>query len=756
MNLPKQFTFVFVASIVFCTVGSVYAEWCGGPGGSWPESWPKELELLRKQASTWEWLGGKGVITTHEIPFANREEFESAWPHILKLKSKGAYLRLSNDDQDSDGGVKIFEHISAGPSCVVSRAGPSSVTRIDLEVDGSIVDLNRIRLPADTRIIDERFTENREQKKRAPQNAAEQDGAGPPAATTTTTPADEVAETPAETVATDTDKKETAAVGKPVPKKTTAAESSDSTENKPENAGPVSAALESREEESPTARPIRSLPGHGDRVTSVAYSPDGRSIGTASWDGTARLWDAKTGKEVRRLDVPSTRDHNPANLSQIMFSPDNEFIVVTQRAAPNEPGVIVWNRRTGKEVRTFLGGSNGCAAFSPDGKLIACGAIRLYDFATGKVVREMLAQQDYFESLIFSPDGKTLLSTGMPRSGGAEMAELVPLAVLRVWDVAAGKERRSDLEGLRGGARIAVSFSPDGRTLAHSQGFSTRVFLRETATEEHRLGLVGHRKWLQEFAFSPDGRTLASASDDGTVRLWDVLSGKEVGCLEGHPHWVLAVAFSPDGRTLVSGGLEKQVHVWDVSRITGRRGELKERSATELDADWRELRGDAATAYDALGRLVSSPDNAVALLGEKLQKPKPVDTKRIERLIADLDNNRFAAREQATKELGALRDLAAPALLKALAGNPSPEARRGLEALLAPLDGTSLSPETVRQIRAVQALELIGNPEARRLLEKLAAELPETRLTQEAKAATARLDLDVHLQPMPATLRRTP
>ena len=149
MNLPRQLTFVFVASIVFCTVGSVHAEWVGGPGGRWPKSWPKELEPLRKQASTWEGVSGREgmVIRKYEIPFANRETFESAWPHILKLKSKGAFLRLSNDDQDSDAGVKIFEHIS---SEILDRINRERISRkhiyrelwsvpvisIELEVDG--------------------------------------------------------------------------------------------------------------------------------------------------------------------------------------------------------------------------------------------------------------------------------------------------------------------------------------------------------------------------------------------------------------------------------------------------------------------------------------------------------------------------------------------------------------------------------------------------------------------------------------------
>ena len=116
-----------------------------------------------------------------------------------------------------------------------------------------------------------------------------------------------------------------------------------------------------------------------------------------------------------------------------------------------------------------------------------------------------------------------------------------------------------------------------------------------------------------------------------------------------------------------------------------------------------------------------------------------MDAKRVERLIADLDDGRFQVREQATKELEALADRAAPALCKALAGDPSPEARRRLSSLRDRLEGGRLSAETVRQIRAVEALEFIGNAEARRLLDKLAAGPAETRLAQEAKAATVRL-----------------
>jgi HEAT repeat protein len=116
-----------------------------------------------------------------------------------------------------------------------------------------------------------------------------------------------------------------------------------------------------------------------------------------------------------------------------------------------------------------------------------------------------------------------------------------------------------------------------------------------------------------------------------------------------------------------------------------------------------------------------------------------VDTNRLERLLADLDSDKFAVREQATSELKALAEHAVPALRTALAGNPSLERWRRLEALLQRLESVSLSAETVRQIRAVEALESIGNSEALQLLCQLAAGSPQTLLTQEAKASVGRL-----------------
>jgi hypothetical protein len=151
-------------------VCSVYAEYTIQDKGTWPESWPKELEPLRKQSRTIE---GPVVQLQYLIPFTKREDFESAWPHLLKVKSKGAPIILIRGPTTG-----IFEVRPAG---VLIRSPPAqsantgtpfngetdartkwmNATFIELVVDGEIVDLNRIPLPPDTPIIDERFKDGK-------------------------------------------------------------------------------------------------------------------------------------------------------------------------------------------------------------------------------------------------------------------------------------------------------------------------------------------------------------------------------------------------------------------------------------------------------------------------------------------------------------------------------------------------------------------------------------------------------------------
>jgi hypothetical protein len=143
-------TTVLLAAIAFCAVGTAFADYSFRDEGTWPKTWPKELEPLRKISRTL--IGNKQLLRHYAIPFTDRDEFESAWPHILKVKSKGTSLRLMR-------GPDFF--LSGGTAGVVLHCPPENKSdepvTLDLVVDGAIVDLNRIPLPPDTPINDGRF-----------------------------------------------------------------------------------------------------------------------------------------------------------------------------------------------------------------------------------------------------------------------------------------------------------------------------------------------------------------------------------------------------------------------------------------------------------------------------------------------------------------------------------------------------------------------------------------------------------------------
>ena len=160
-------TALLTAASVFAMGHAARGDYSVADEGLWPETWPKELEGLRKQAKTYE--GPLILLRRYLIPFTSREEFEAAWPHILKVKSKGAPIILMKGPKTDffkvePAGVLIQtppvdsqEQQEPIPGDGNVRSKWIKATYIELVVDGKIVDLNRIELPGDCAIVDERF-----------------------------------------------------------------------------------------------------------------------------------------------------------------------------------------------------------------------------------------------------------------------------------------------------------------------------------------------------------------------------------------------------------------------------------------------------------------------------------------------------------------------------------------------------------------------------------------------------------------------
>jgi hypothetical protein len=283
-------------------------------------------------------------------------------------------------------------------------------------------------------------------------------------------------------------------------------------------------------------------------INSVAFAPDGRTALSGSDNKKLKLWDLSSGQEIRTFTGHS------GNVTSVAFAPDGR----TALSGSLDTTVKLWEVATGREILTFVGhaGSVYTVAFAPDGRTALSGSnhseIKLWDVSTGQVIRSFNAFGVF--ALAFGPDGRNALYAGSPDSWAA------------VLDVADGDVIRRVGKGAHSGSVNTVAFAPDGRTALTGSDDRTLKLWDLSSGREIRT-FSGHSNSVRSVAFAPDGRTALSGSFDKTLKLWDVATGREIRTFTGHSDWVTSVAFAPDGRTALSGSRDDTLRLWDLSSL---------------------------------------------------------------------------------------------------------------------------------------------------------------------------------------------
>ncbi len=338
------------------------------------------------------------------------------------------------------------------------------------------------------------------------------------------------------------------------------------------------------------------LEGHTQKVGTVSWAADGKSIATAGEDRTIRVWDPATGRQTALVsDVAQTGYGGPV----VAFTPDLKIVAVnywgeiTIRSLEDDQLRVKIDPILDRGQRSAFRPDVFAMAFSPDGKQLATagsvaavggrhglpgGIVIIWDVDTGKLVHKSDRLSTAASSVAWSADGKRF-AAGTSGAGG----ELPEAGQVTVWDCETGKvlhdfSVQAEVKPGQWVSAADVAFGPNGRYIAvpltaGSRGSPAGVLIDETKasvqiwdleTGKSTQAFQGLEASVERVVFSPDGKKLAMASGDKVLRVWDVETGKELEALQGRDH-IGVVEFSPDGKLLAAGGKDGSVWIWRVA-----------------------------------------------------------------------------------------------------------------------------------------------------------------------------------------------
>ncbi len=282
---------------------------------------------------------------------------------------------------------------------------------------------------------------------------------------------------------------------------------------------------------------------HEDPVRSATFSPDGTCVVTASWDKTARVWDARTGQSIG----PPLKHEGSVNSAA--FSPDGTRVIT----ASSDKTARVWDATTSQPIGSPLKHEKSVtsAAFSPDGTRVITASsdktARVWDASTGQPIGSPLKHEDTVDNAAFSPDSTRVVTASDDNTA-------------RVWDATTSQPIGSPLKHAD---RVnSAAFSPDGTRVVTASW--DRIACVWDATTGQPIGSpLKHERNVTSATFSPDGTHVVTASWDKTARVWDARTGQPIGSPLKHERAINSAAFSPDGTRVVTAGEDTTAHVWD-------------------------------------------------------------------------------------------------------------------------------------------------------------------------------------------------